>query len=552
MTLALFFQILCEVVGGLGIFLLGMKNMSEGMQAVAGEKLRRMIGSVTNNRLLGCGVGTGVTATIQSSSITTVMVVGMVNAGIMTLSQAIPVVMGANIGTTITGWLITLPIAHYGLPVLGVSAFFYLFSKSDRMRFISMFIMGLGMVFFGLVLMKEGFKPLRGLESFQVWFQRFEPGMYPFGAWKCILVGAVLTAVVQSSSATIGITMALAAEGIISFETAAALVLGENIGTTITAYLASLGASTNAKRTSYAHIIFNVLGVLWISALFPYYIRFIPHLIGFFSPGSMANMKAEIAAVHTCFNVVNVILFLPFVSYLARFLMWLAPEKSKEKPHLALLDVRLLETPSIAIEQSHKAILRMGDSVDKMMRHLRGYLTKEKDKDRAIKRIFQREEELDVMQKEIVEFLSGVLAGNVPHSVMNDGRRQLRLADEYESLSDYVRNILKMMMKIEKMEQEISEDGIQWLVDLHDAVADYVQYINKMTAGMSPDMISKARSQGDSVVAQVKQCRRRHLERVGTSQTTPLKSLIITDILNAYRRIRDHAFNIAESVAGEK
>ncbi|MDD5134480.1 MAG: Na/Pi symporter [Phycisphaerae bacterium] len=271
-------ELIFNVVGGLGIFLYGMKCISEGMQAVAGEKLRKLINAVTNNRFIACGIGTLVTTIIQSSSITTVIAVGMVNAGIMTLTQAIGVTLGANIGTTVTAWILVIKVGAYGLPLLGISSIVYLFSKKEKLRYSAIALFGLGMVFFGLELMKDGFAPLRTMPEFQMWFSRFSPSSY-FGVMRCVLAGAVLTAVVQSSSATIGITMGLAVNGIIDYPTAAALVLGENIGTTITAWLASLGASTNAKRASYAHIVFNVLGVLWITAIFGFYTKAIESFI---------------------------------------------------------------------------------------------------------------------------------------------------------------------------------------------------------------------------------------------------------------------------------
>ncbi|MDO5577104.1 MAG: Na/Pi symporter, partial [Fibrobacter sp.] len=251
-----------SIVGGLGVFLLGMRNMSDGLQAVAGDHLRKLIGIVTNNRLLATGVGTLVTCVIQSSSVTTVMTVGFVNSGLMTLQQAIGVIMGANIGTTITGWILVLSVDQYGLPLLGITAFIFLFSRNEKVRYFGMTLMGIGMIFFGLQLMKDGFKPIRDIPQFVEWFHVFSANTY-FGVLKCALVGCVLTLVVQSSSATLGVTMGLASTGVINFETAAALVLGENIGTTITAFLASLGTTTNAKRAAYAHIVFNVLGVLW-------------------------------------------------------------------------------------------------------------------------------------------------------------------------------------------------------------------------------------------------------------------------------------------------
>ena len=330
------------IIGGLGIFLLGMKNMSEGMQAVAGDRLRKLISAITNNRFMACGVGTAVTCLIQSSSITTVMVVGMVNASLMTLMQAIGVILGANIGTTITGWILVLKIGKYGLPILGVAAFFYLFAKRDRLRFTAGIFLGLGMVFYGLQLMKHGFAPLKDIPQFIEWFSRFSPTTY-FGVIRCCLVGAVLTAIVQSSSATLGITIGLATAGVIDFYTAAALVLGENIGTTITAYLASLGASSNAKRAAYAHMMINVIGVLWITAIFRWYMYGVEWFIGsdpnMMVDGNYPHITSAIAATHTGFNVVNVILFLPLMGLLGKLLYKMVPQKAFEEiPRLRFLN----------------------------------------------------------------------------------------------------------------------------------------------------------------------------------------------------------------------
>ncbi|MCH2117985.1 MAG: Na/Pi symporter, partial [Pirellulales bacterium] len=229
MEAAILLKLVFTLIGGLGIFLLGMKSMSDGMQAVAGSRLRGLIGLATNNRFLATGVGVIVTCVVQSSSITTVMVVGFVNSGVMQLAQALGVIMGANIGTTITGWILVLKIGKYGLPLLGVAAIIYLFSKGDRWRFWSMAIMGIGMIFFGLELMKDACSLIKEHPSFESWFQTFQANTY-LGVLGCALIGCLLTTMVQSSSATLGITISLASQGVISYPTAAALVLGENIG----------------------------------------------------------------------------------------------------------------------------------------------------------------------------------------------------------------------------------------------------------------------------------------------------------------------------------
>ncbi|MHC4124262.1 MAG: Na/Pi cotransporter family protein [Planctomycetota bacterium] len=552
-------EMIFSIVGGLGIFLLGMKNMSEGMQAVAGNRLRKLINAVTNNRLLACGVGFIVTCLIQSSSVTTVMVVGMVNASIMNLMQAIGVILGANIGTTITGWILVLKIGKYGLPLIGISALFFLFSKYDRIRYTASLFLGLGMVFFGLELMKNGFAPLKEMDGFITWFSRFYPNGY-WGIIKCCLVGAVLTAIVQSSSATIGITIALVGTGVIEFRPAAALVLGVNIGTTITAFLASLGASTNARRASYAHTIINVFGAIWIIALFPGYIKVVEFFLG--SDPTLAttvngettflNAMRGVAISHTGFNIANVLVFLPFIGPLSRFLHWIAPEKHRETPHLTYLDVRMLDTPAIGIQQSQKELMWMAEKTENMLNTLKHVISLQKEDKKREEKLFKLEERLDVVQKEIVEFLSNIMTGTVSHEVINVGRKQLRMADEYESISDYVINILKLNLKIRNNNEQISPDGLREILDLHDHVADYIKFLNEAAKEENKSIFEKAQTQGQAITQLMKKYRSSHLDRVGIGTTTALKSLIYTDILTAYRKIKDHAYNIAEVIAGEK
>ncbi|MBN1845858.1 MAG: Na/Pi cotransporter family protein [Sedimentisphaerales bacterium] len=560
MNLQLGTQIGFGVVGGLGIFLLGMKNMSEGMQAVAGEKIRKLIKAVTDNRLIGCGVGTAITCLIQSSSVTTVMVVGMVNASLMTLQQAIGVILGANIGTTITGWILVLKIGHYGLPLLGISAFFFLFSKRERVRYIATMFLGLGMVFFGLELMKTGFAPLKEIPEFERWFSRFTPDGY-FGVMKCCLVGAALTAIVQSSSATIGITMGLAATGVIQFPTAAALVLGENIGTTVTALLASIGASTNAKRAAYAHTVINILGVLWITTIFHLYLSFIQWIVGVDPATPVVQDGVEsfpyamraIAATHSGFNITNAIIFMPLVTVLARLLVFLAPEKKYvEVPHLKFLDVRMLDAPVIGIQQSQKEILRMGEEVEQMLSLLKLSQNGQDVDKRNEERIFELEKHHDLAQKEIVEFLGNLMTGTVPHDVMERGRKQLRMADEYESISDYITNILKLILKTRNTNQQMTVDGLREVLDLHGKVAEYIHFVNLAVQAENKEILPAGLTQAKAITHLMKKYRSAHLDRVESGLATPLLSLIYTDMLNAYRRIKDHAFNIVEILAGEK
>ncbi len=560
MDIGLFFTIAFSVIGGLGIFLVGMRFMSEGLQAIAGDRLRRMISAVTENRLAGLFTGLAVTCMVQSSTVTTVMTVGLVNSGFMTLMQALGVIFGANVGTTITGWILVLQVGKYGLPILGFAAFFFLFAKSDRIRYIGMTVMGIGMLFFGLELMKDGFAPLGAQEEFRVWFQMFDADTY-WGIVKCVFVGAVLTMILQSSSATLGITMALAASGAIPFHTAAALVLGENIGTTITSFLASLGVTTSAKRAAAGHILFNAIGTVWFILLFPIVIPLVIQVVGHDPDTMVMRDGAEsfpyilrsIALVHTSFNLVNAVIFLPFTGVLAWLITRIIPDKStREINRLSYLDVRMARSPSLGIVQSREQIFVMGDAVEKMFGYLKSILEKPGGDSILEEKLFRRENILDQMQKEVVLFLSHLLAGEVPHRVSDEARGQIRMAHEYEALSDYQAGVLKGLIKLRKNELEISPEGLDDLKQLHQAVTDYVRMINAAAHQDGRDIITRARADGKHITRLMKQIRKRHLQRLSDEEVTPLKSLIYLDLLNHYRRMKDHAFNVAEVVAGEK
>jgi phosphate:Na+ symporter len=562
MSSELIFNLIFNVVGGLGLFLLGMKNMSDGLQTIAGDRLRQLIGMVTNNRLLATGVGTLVTCVIQSSSITTVMVVGFVNAGIMTLTQAIGVIMGAIIGTTITGWILVIDLGKYGLPLMGVAAFIYLFGKNEKLRYAGMAAMGIGMIFFGLELMKHGFSPIRNIPEFVEWFHKFAADSY-FGVLKCALAGCVVTLIVQSSSATLGITMGLAASGIIQFETAAALVLGENIGTTITAYLASLGTTTNGKRAAYAHITFNVIGVIWITAIFGFYIMLIRKFIGH-DPNTVVivngdetfpYIQAGIAAVHSGFNIINTLFFLPLTGVMASALTKIVPDKPyKEPPKLTKLSNLLTDSPMVGIAQARYEIIHMGSHDREMLDKLKALLSGNgQEDDKLIESIFYKEEVLDNVQREITAFLTEVLSGNVSRSLAEEAQVQLRLADEYETISDYITTLAKLHKRIKNAGSvEMPQIMRDELLSLHDTVSDYFDMVNRAFSVNNKTIISKANPQSDAITHKFRDLRGRHLARLSETRVDPLLSTTFPDMLISYRRIKDHILNIAEVMAGEE
>lgn len=537
-----------------------MKNMSEGMQAVAGSSLRRMIGTVTDNRILATLVGAVVTSVVQSSSITTVMVVGFVNSGVMQLGQAIGVIMGANIGTTITGWILVLKIGKYGLPLLGAAAFVYLFSKGDRWRYWAMAVMGVGMVFFGLELMKDACAIIKENPAFEQWFQKFQADSYT-GVLKCALAGCLLTTLVQSSSATLAITISLAYQGVISFETAAALVLGENIGTTITAILASLGATTNARRAAYFHVIFNMIGVFWITLIFPWYIELIQWIIqsdvnqAVIEVGQTTypHTKPAIAATHSIFNVTNTLLFLPFLPMFVTLLNRIVPGREfKEQPRLTDLDIRILETPLLAIEQSRKEIEKMGSGCSKMLDWL-GQLLLQDDPDKTLAdKLKRREQVLDSMQDEVSEFVTNLISGNVPHSVADEARRQLRLADEYESVSDYIANLDKFDRKLRRDGHRFTEEQRKALSELNQHISEYLAAINETFAQENRFVLTETEPMSKRIRAEIKQLRRKHLDDLSHGTIAPPVSVAYLAALNAYARVRDHSENIAEVISGDK
>ena len=559
MELAVLFNLLFKLVGGLGIFLLGMKYMSDGMQAVAGSRLRGMISLATNNRLLATGVGVVVTCVVQSSSITTVMVIGFVNSGVMQLTQALGVIMGANIGTTVTGWILVLKIGKYGLPILGAAAIAYLFSKGDRWRFWAMAIMGIGMIFFGLELMKDACSLIKEHPSFESWFQSFQADDY-FGVLGCALIGCLLTIMVQSSSATLGITISLASQGVISYPTAAALVLGENIGTTVTAYLASLGATTNARRAAYFHIIFNLVGVLWITAIFHWYIDLVQEIVGddvtkvtMVGGKPTYNTTATIAATHSIFNVTNTFLFLPFLPIFVKLLEKFVPAKAyKEKPHLTNLDVRILDTPLLAIEQSQKEIEKMGDGCAKMMSWLKT-LYEQEDRDLSLgERLQHRERVLDSVHDELAVFITSLLSGNVPHATAEEARLQLRMADEYESVSDYLANLERFDRKLHDKELRFTKSQRNDLLELNELLQQHLDMVNDSLKHKNTDVITKLETIGKRIRDLLKTLRRKHLDALSSGNIRPQVSVAYLAALNAYARVRDHSRNIAEAVSGEK
>ncbi|MBK26770.1 MAG: sodium:phosphate symporter [Halobacteriovorax sp.] len=547
------FKMAYTVLGGLGIFFFGMKSMSEALQSAAGDVIKKAIDTITKHRIYSVMVGVVVTMIVQSSSVTTVMVVGFVNAGLMNLTQAIGVIFGANIGTTITGWIISVKVGKYGLLFIALGIFPLLFGKSHRTRQIGKIFFGIGMIFYGLTIMSDAFKPLRTMPEFLEMVSYFsEPHYGSYAA--CILVGCVLTMIIQSSSAMLGITIAMAASGVIGFQTAAALVLGENIGTTITALLASVGANITAKRAARAHAIFNSLGVLVIFIIFPYYLEMVDWLVpgdpNFINEaGDKPNIAVHIATGHSIFNVTATLLFLPFLNHLARLVTRLTPDKGKkEQHHLEVLgDPRDL-IPATALAQAEAEVAKMKDIVNRQY-DLTGTLLRQKTKqspEETLIKIRDYEQITDNIQKEITVFLVKFLENSLTSEESNLAQSLMREADELESVSDYLERIAKYTTRT-PIHEILTEETKKEFFSFYDEVESFYHGIAKRIKSTENMDLTIVHRKSEELRQRAQIIRKNQLQRVTKGKMDPLTSLTYSDLVVAVRKIRSHAQNIAEA-----
>lgn len=546
------FKIIYSVLGGLGIFFFGMKSMSESLQAIAGDAIKNIINSLTSNRIFAVFVGTAVTMLVQSSSVTTVMVVGLVNAGLMELTQALGVIFGANIGTTITGWIISIKVGKYGLLLIGLGIFPMLFAKKERMKSFGMMLFGIGMIFFGLEIMSNSFKPLRTMPSFLDAISYFSGNHY--GAYLAsMMMGCLLTIVIQSSSAMLGITIALASTGVISFSTAAALVLGENIGTTITAYLASVGGNIEAKRAAKAHAIFNLLGVGIVMCIFPIYVDFIEMIIpgdaNFINAaGDKPNIAIHIATGHTIFNVTATLLFLPFINQLANLVKRIHPDTSvKEQHHLVMLGNPSDVLPATAIVQAETENQKFKEIVDRMLVLTTEYLKLEKSDARILAKIKDYERITDSIQKEVTVFCCKVMVSSLTPEQSSQIQAAVRVADELESVADYLDKLATNKTKFlesDELKGEAREDFLQFL-------AEVTEFYYSCTDGLTnEDCVldeKKINSRAIELKISADEIRAKHVARISDGTNNPLSVLTYSDMIVALRKVRSHGHNIAQA-----
>lgn len=544
-----YWAICATVLGGLGLFLIGMKRMSDGLQAVAGARLRRVISMFTNNRFLAIGVGFMATVLVQSSSATTVMILGFVNSGLMTLAQAVGCVMGTNIGTTTTGWLLTLNLGAYGLPLIGVAGFIYLLTNNEKICNLAACALGIGLIFFGLKTMGAALAPLPDIPAFSEFMQSFQADSL-WGAAKCVLVGCVTTMIVQSSAATIGITMTLTALGAIEFPAAAALVLGENIGTTITALMASIGTSTNARRVAYFHTLFNCVGVCWALAIF--FPILLPTVNALGDRWGLDDV-GKIALTHSLFNVTNTLVFLPFVGVSAAFLTKIAPDRaSKPKKRVSTTGLASFtnDDPIVGIERSRLEIQRMFGDCQTLARDLATLKSENFENPTLVEESFALEKTLDDRQDETIDFISGLTTRAFTVDVAFSAREQVRLAEELETISDYFVGVLKSNLKLKELELPTPREIDDSFVELLGYAAESLEWIGKTFAEWGPreNLLEEMNARRVRYVARVKEIRERFLHSMFEERLDPQAVVAVDYQLNAWRRVYEHLHNIAEAM----
>ncbi|MDG5468529.1 Na/Pi cotransporter family protein [Deltaproteobacteria bacterium IMCC39524] len=545
-------------IGGLGIFILGMKYLSDSLQSLSGGLIRKAISSVTSNRFLAVIVGLVVTCFVQSSSITTVMVVGLTNAGLMHLTQAIGVILGANIGTTITGWILAVKVGKYGLLLVAIGVFPMLFSKNDRTSATAKVLVALGLIFFGLEIMSNAFKPLRSDESFMNLMLTLDAQSL-LSILGCVAIGCMMTMIIQSSSAMLGITMALAATGAIPLYTAVALVMGENIGTTITAQFAAIGGSIAARRAAMAHSVFNVLGVFIIISIFSTYVDmielFVPGLSNFVdADGSRPYIAAHIAMAHTFFNVTATLVMLPFLNQLAKLVTKLIPEKAgAEKGSFKYIGSPGTMPVAMGISMVFEELKRMQEAVHEVLINAEKFLQRDlKGRDSIYREVKKLEDETDVMQHEITSFTVTLMqAGGASTAQSDRAYNYVRAADELESIADYAYSLCSYMKRLDKHELDFSEDGWKDLRAFHREVFAFFNLVSNAFKDEDVSSMRKIYDEANRLNDLADEVRKAHLVRMKEGSCGALPALTFSDMAVALRRIKNHTVNLHEALFAE-
>lgn len=540
-----------QFIGGLGLFLYGMKIMADGLQKAADSKVKSLMGFLTKNRLVGVLVGAGITAIIQSSSATTVMVVGFVNAGMLTLTQAVGVIMGANIGTTVTAWLVSL--SEWGSVlkpeflaplVVGIGAFLLLFARNEKKIKIGEILTGFGVLFIGLTFMSDAITPYKDAPVFADAFRVL--GRNPLLA---VLAGAVVTAIIQSSSASVGILQTLAMNGVVNWQSAVFITLGQNIGTCVTALISSAGTGKNAKRASIIHLMFNVIGSIWVGIVMFFFFRFQRELAA-----SMIN-SVEISIFHTIFNVTNTVILFPFADGLVRLSKVLIPNEEKAEDMsisaqaARRLDCRMLNNPSLALEAAISETLFMGKlALSNLEKAMSAVMAGNKE---TIKQVQQTEQEINQLETLLTTFLVEVDNLSLTEKQHLTVKNLFYTVSDIERVGDHSENIAELAEMKRKDKIKFSEKGEKDLNKMYDAALRTLEYAMEARKTENKETALLALEAEEAVDGIEKELRDKHIQRLSKGKCAPESGVIFLDILSNLERIADHADNIAGYVATE-
>ncbi len=534
-------DMLFQFLGGLGIFLFGIKYMGEGLQKSAGERLKDILDKFTTNPLMGVLAGVFVTVLIQSSSGTTVLVVGLVSAGFMTLRQAIGVIMGANIGTTVTAFIIGIEIKEYALPIIAIGAFLLFFFKNKKIHNTGQMLFGFGALFFGLELMSAGMKPLRSLEAFHDLTVSMSTNPI-----LGVVIGTLFTVVVQSSSATIGILQELYGGNLIDIQAGLPVLFGDNIGTTITAVLAAIGASVAARRAAAVHVLFNLIGTTIFLIILPLFTKFVLFLQTQFN----LNEQMTIAFAHGSFNITNTIIQFPFIALLAAIVTKLIPgEDSLVDYKSKHLDPMFIEqSPSIALGQAKEEVLRMGQFAIKGLEESNEFLKSKSSKNAET--AYQIEGAINNLDKKITNYLVDLSAASLSeseserHSILMDTVRDI------ERVGDHFENIVELVEYQQANKVKITDDAMKDLEVMFSLTIETVRKaINSLDLN-DLDIAREVAEKEDQIDKMERKLRKQHILRMNEGKCSGQAGIVFVDIISNLERIGDHAVNIAEAVLG--
>lgn len=546
-----------DLIGGLGIFLIGMRWMSDGIQRRAGSRFRRVLHTMTNNRFAGAATGLAVTAVVQSSSATTVLLVSLVNAGLISLRQSIGVVMGANIGTTLTAWIVSLvgfqmKITNFALPAIAIALPLH-FSKRQKLREIADILIGFGLLFLGLHLMKESVPDIRNNPDVLAFLQGWAD-MGFFSIVLFIVIGAALTVAVQSSSAAMTITITMAFRGWISFPVAAAIVLGENIGTTVTAFLASLPMGSVARRTARAHMVFNVIGVIWMLFVFYPFTRLVDLII----PGSVADparIPLHLSMFHTLFNVINTALLIPFVGALTRLVEWMVPERvvisRTGEYRLALVASNIPDALDSNLITLRHELADMSARAADMLRSVMDASRNPESLAEVRKELEASEQLLDDMQETITTFLTESMRQPVSDDQARTIASTQRIAHELESISDSCFSMGMLMERLQRKGWQLHRAAEEELYQYTAQVLQFLEYNGNLLLGadgkVDLDHAFELEERIDKVRNKLKKRSRRSIER--DREPDVKGELAFIDIVRHLEHIGDYSLNVSEAVA---